>query len=105
MVRGNWATEYELSSAEMSEALSLTSPRQKSMNFGGSGISWPVPFSLMKEEMSFSTSQSSRERRIFSQDASSLTQTVEAMLAKLHRLFLVKSTRSSSRSWNFFECC
>lgn len=91
------------------------------MNFGASGISWPVPLSLMKNTMSFSTSHVSRASRIFSQDchrvstlrrrprrgiwyshtASSLTQTVEAMFAYVHRLLLVKSRRSSSRSWNF----
>jgi hypothetical protein len=59
------------------------------MNLGGSGISWPVPESLMKAVISFSTSQSSRDRRIFSHEASSLTHTVEAMLAKFHRLLLV----------------
>jgi hypothetical protein len=59
------------------------------MNFGGSGISCPVPVSVMKLVISFSTSQSSRDRRIFSHDASSLTQTVEAILAKFHKLLLV----------------
>ena len=34
--------------------------------------------------------------------ASSLTQTVEAMLAKVQRLDLKKSIRSSSKSWNFY---
>lgn len=76
------------------------SPRQKLMYLGGSGISCPVPFSLMKVTMSFSTSIVSRDSRIFSHEESSLTQTVEAMLAKVHRLLLVKSRRSSSRSWN-----
>lgn len=59
------------------------------MNFGGSGISCPVPLSLMKLVMSFSTSQSSNDSLIFSQAASSLTHTVEAMLAKFQRLLLV----------------
>ena len=59
------------------------------MNLGASGISWPVPDSLMKPVMSFSTSQSSSDSRIFSHEASSLTHTVEAMLAKFHKLLLV----------------
>src|SRR3569833_2381750 len=70
------------------------------MYLGGSGISCPVPLSLMKVEMSFSTSIFSRDRRIFSHAASSLTQTVDAMLANVQRLLLVKSRLSSSRSWN-----
>ena len=69
--------------------------------------------------MSFSTSQFSRDIRIFSHDypqlanfqmalscsltASSLTQTVEAMFAKVHKLLLVKSNLSSSMSWNFYS--
>src|SRR6266566_8625087 len=98
MLRGNCATEY-VSSSEASDCES-TSPRQKLMYFGGSGISCPVPLSLMKVTMSFSTSTFSRDRRIFSHDASSLTQTVEAMFAKVQRLLFVKSSLSSSRSWN-----
>jgi hypothetical protein len=39
--------------------------------------------------ISFSTSQSSRDSRIFSHEASSLTHTVEAILAKFHRLLFV----------------
>jgi hypothetical protein len=70
------------------------------MYFGGSGISWPVPRSLMKPTISFSTSQFSRDSRTFSHEASSLTQTVEAIFAKLHRLLFIKSSLSSSRSWN-----
>lgn len=68
IVRWNWATEYPSSSADASELVSFISPRQKLMNFGGSGISWPVPLSLMKETISLSTSQSSRAKRIFSHD-------------------------------------
>ena len=70
------------------------------MYLGGSGISCPVPLSVIKIVMSFSTSIFSNDNRIFSQDESSLTQTVEAILAKVQRLLLVKSKRSSSRSWN-----
>jgi len=100
IVLWNCATEKS-PSPDASEAVSVVSPRRKSMNLGGSGISWPVPLSLMNAVMSFPTSQSSNDKRIFSQAASSLTQTVEEMLAKLHRLLFVKSIRSSSRSWNF----
>ena len=74
----------------------------------------------MKLVISFSTSQPSNDRRTFSQDfpkyqqlslikrmceltASSLTHTVDAILAKLHKLLLVKSSLSSSKSWNFCE--
>jgi uncharacterized protein YqiB (DUF1249 family) len=54
----------------------------------------------MKPMISFSTSQFSSESLTFSQEASSLTQTVEAMFAKLQRLLFMKSNLSSSRSWN-----
>jgi hypothetical protein len=43
----------------------------------------------MNPLMSFSTSQSSSDKRIFSHEASSLTHTVEAMLAKFQRLLFV----------------
>ena len=75
----------------------------------------------MNDVMSFSTSQFSSESRIFSHDwilsagtrepsdrkltASSLTHTVDATFAKVHKLLLVKSMRSSSRSWNFCAFC
>lgn len=55
----------------------------------------------MKDVISFSTSQFSSASRIFSQEASSDTHTVEAILANDHNEDLVKSSRSSSRSWNF----
>lgn len=38
IVRWNWATEYP-SSSDISELVSLMSPRQKLINLGGSGIS------------------------------------------------------------------
>lgn len=67
IARGNCATVYA-SSTEASDAASLASPRQKSMYLGGSGISWPVPLSLMNVKISFSGSQSSKDNRTFSQD-------------------------------------
>lgn len=57
-----------------------------------------MPLSTMKAVTSFSTSQSSRDSRIFSQDASSLTQTVDEILANDQQLDFKKSIRSSSKS-------